>query len=68
MNQLQELIVAIQIVSGGLGILRAAGLLLEHMYDDDMTIRNRKIKHVVMAVILIETITVMGTIILHYYQ
>ncbi len=68
MKQLQELILAIQIISASMGLVRAAALGLEHMHDDDMTIRNKKIKHVVMAVILIETITVMGTIILHYYQ
>ena len=68
MNELKELIVAIQIVAGVTAIYRIAAILFETIHDEDKAPRNKKLTNVMIAIILIETITTAGNLILYYYQ
>ncbi len=68
MDELKELIVTIQIIAGVAALYRMAAILLETVHDEDKSPRNKKLKNLMIAIILIETITTAGNLILHYYR
>lgn len=68
MDKIKELIFVIQILAGVGAMARVVYYILAHINDDDYTTRNRKIKNLLVAVILIETALYIANVIKGYYQ
>lgn len=68
MDKIKELITVIQVVAGAGAMTRVVYYILAHINDDDFTTRNKKIKNVLIAVILIETALYIANVIKGYYQ
>lgn len=68
MDEIKELILAIQILSGACAAVKILYLILENLNADDQTARNKKIKNIFIVLILIETVLTVANIIKGYYQ
>ena len=67
MDKIKELITVIQASAGVFGMLRVVYIILTSQTEDDHTQRNRKIRNVLIAVIIIETAIYLATAITGYY-
>lgn len=67
MEEIKSLIYVVQGIAIGGSLVRCVLIILEHLHDDDMTIRNKKMRNVLIALLLIETGIGLGTIISSYY-
>lgn len=68
MENIKNLILAVQVVAGVGAMVRIVYLILMNLNEDDHTARNKKIKNVFIALILIETVLTIANIIKSYYQ
>lgn len=68
MEKIKELIVIIQIVAGAGAMARIVYYIIVNLNEDDHRPRNKKIKNVFIALILIETVFTVANIIKGYYQ
>lgn len=68
MKEIKELITVIQILSGTGAAVKIVYLILENLNADDQTVRNKKIKNVLIVLILIETVLTIANIIKGYYN
>lgn len=67
MESMKELITVIQVAAGAGGMARVVYFILMNLNEDDHTARNKKIKNVFVALILIETVLTVASIIKGYY-
>lgn len=68
MNNIRQLILAVQVVAGAGALARIVYHIIINLNEDDHTARNKKIKNVFIALILIETVFTVANIIKSYYQ
>lgn len=68
MNRIKELILVIQVIAGAGAMARIVYYIITSLNEDDHTARNKKIKNVFIALILIETVFTVANIIKSYYQ
>ena len=68
LDNLKNLIYVIQGIAGAGGMAKVVYLIIQHLHDDDMTMRNKKIKNTLEAIILIETVLTLTTIFKNYYM
>lgn len=67
MEEIKSLIYVIQGIAIGGSLVRCVLIIVDHLHDDDMTIRNKKLRNVLIALLLIETCIGLGIIINSYY-
>ena len=67
MEEINSLIIAIQILAAGGAMVRLVLIIIDHLGEDDKKIRNRKMRNVLIALLLIETCIGLGTLIYSYY-
>lgn len=67
MKEIETLIIVIQILAGGGALLRLVLIIIDHIGDEDKTIRDKKMRNVLIALVLIETCVGFGTLIYSYY-
>ncbi len=68
MGSVRQLIIAVQLLAGGVAIFRVVYHIIMHLTDDDKRERNRKISNTIKMFILIELIVGLGEIIQKYYS
>lgn len=68
MNEIIELITVVQTLSGAGAAVRIVYLILENLNADDLTVRNKKIKNVLIVLVMIETVLTAARIIRGYYS
>lgn len=67
MDEIKDLILAVQIAALPVSLFRAAYIYFDHMQDEDAKMRNKKIRNLTIALILIEISLSMGYLIMRYY-
>ncbi|MCM1159475.1 MAG: hypothetical protein NC300_12495 [Bacteroidales bacterium] len=67
MDEIVELIMAVQILAAAGAGAKIVYLVLSTMHEEETAQRNRKIRNVLMALILIETAVSLGALIKGYY-
>ncbi len=67
MEKIKELIVVIQVVAGAGVAVKVVYYILTGLNEDDHTMRNKKIKNLLIALILIETVMTIANLIKGYY-
>lgn len=68
MDEIKELIIAIQIIAGTGGMVRATYWILMGLNEEDYSPYKKKIKNVIIAVVLIETVFTLTGVFLGYYN
>lgn len=68
MDEIKELILVIQAIAGAGGMVRIVYLIFENLNEDDHTMRNKKMKNILIVLVLIETALYAANIIKGYYQ
>lgn len=61
------MVIAVQTVAIGGSLFRIVYLIFKHLGDEDQTMRNNKIKNVIIILILIELIVSFASMIENYY-
>lgn len=68
MDEIKELILVLQVLSGAGAAVRITYLVLENLNAEDQTARNKKIKNIFIVLIMIETVLTIANIIKGYYE
>lgn len=67
MEEIKDLILAVQIAALPVSLFRAGYIYFDHMQDEDTKMRNKKMKNLAISLILIEISLSMGYLIMRYY-
>lgn len=67
MEEIKDLILAVQIAALPVSLFRAGYIYFDHMQDEDTKMRNKKTKNLAISLILIEISLSMGYLIMRYY-
>ncbi len=67
MEEIKDLILAVQIAALPVSLFRAGYIYFDHMQDENTKMRNKKMKNLAISLILIEISLSMAYLIMRYY-
>lgn len=67
MEEIKDLILAVQIAALPVSVFRAAYIYFDHMQDEETKMRNKKMRNLAIALVLIEISLSMGYLFMSYY-